>query len=669
MHAQPPLRPLALAAAALAAACAAPPPPPPPGDDAPDAAGFTAPTEHTRRAMAAYAELPLGDATDYDDARRGRVAGSDEVVIRDAGGNVVWSTADYAFQADEAPPASVNPSLWRQARLDNVHGLFEVAPGIHQVRGYDLANLTVIEGATGRIVVDPLTSRETARAAWSLVQSALGERPVSAIIFTHSHIDHFGGVAGVIEPEEIAARGVRVIAPANFLEEATSENVLAGIAMRRRAELMYGRRLPRGPRGHVDSGLGKAPAIGRVGLVAPTETIDRTPTELVIDGVRFVFQYAPESEAPAELTFYLPEQRAFCGAELVSHTMHNLYTLRGAKVRDALRWSGYIDEALRLWGAEVEVMFASHHWPTWGNARIVDYLAKQRDAYKYVHDQTLRMANSGATPREIAEALELPPSLAKSLANRGYYGTVEHNAKAVYQWYFGWYDGNPANLDPLPPVEAGRRYVDAIGGRDAVLERAREAWDAGDYRWAATLLDHLVFAEPGDGEAREWLARCYDQLGYRAESAPWRDVYLSGAYELRHGESEEATGLASAIELLRHTPIERFFDAFAARLNGPEADGVALAVDFVFTDAGESHRLWIENAVLHHRRLKPGTHPPADATLRITRPMFLRLISGQAGAGDLLFSDELDVDGSRLALRRLFALLETPDENFPIVRP
>jgi alkyl sulfatase BDS1-like metallo-beta-lactamase superfamily hydrolase len=623
-------------------------------------------SQATRAAAAAYAALPLEDSTDFDDAMRGRLSFESEVVVKDASGRVVWDTNAYAFAKGDAPP-TVNPSLWRQARLNDIHGLFEVTPGVYQVRGYDLSNMTIIEGEDGRIVIDPLTARETAYAAYRLVERTLGVRPITAVIFTHSHVDHFGGIAGVITRDEIAERGVRVIAPAGFIEEATSENVIAGIAMRRRADLMYGRRLPRGVRGHVDSGLGKSPAWGTVGLEIPTEQIDTTPTELTIDGVRFVFQYTPESEAPAELTFYLPDKKAFCGAEVVSHTMHNLYTLRGAKVRDALRWSGYIDEALVLFGEEAEVMFASHHWPTWGNARIVDYLEKQRDTYKYIHDQTMRLASSGATPREIAEQLELPESLATTFANRGYYGTVKHNAKAVYQWYFGWYDGNPAHLDPLPPEENGAKYVEAMGGAASVFEKARAAYDAGEYRWAASLLDHLIFADAADGEAEELLARTYEQLGYAAESGPWRDVYLSGAYELRNGKPEGGTGLASAIQLLRHTPMERFFDAFATRLNGPDAEGVDLALNFVFTDIGESYRLWIENSVLHHRRAEPD--PDADVTLRITTELMLRVIAGDASTREMIFSDELDIDGSLTDLRRFFSLLDTPDENFAIVRP
>jgi len=632
-----------------------------------DPQGHTAAALDTVRAQEAAARaLPLADEQDFADARRGLVASDPEVRIEDARGRLVWDTAAYGFVSGDAP-ATVHPSLWRQAKLNGVHGLFEVAEGIYQVRGYDLSNMTWIRGRSGWIVVDPLTAKETAAAALALARRALGDAPIVAVVFTHSHVDHFGGVGAVVPEDPSARAALRVVAPRGFLEEATSENVLAGVAMGRRASFMYGMRLARSPRGHVDTGLGKAPARGTVGILEPTEWVERTPQELLIDGVRFVFQYAPESEAPAELTFYLPDAKAFCAAEIATHTLHNLYTLRGAKVRDALRWSGYLDEALRLFG-DAEVVFASHHWPVWGRERVVEYLEQQRDTYRYLHDQTLRLANRGLTPREIAEQLELPESLRRGFANRGYYGTVRHDAKAVYQAYFGWYDGNPANLDPLPPAALGAKYVAAMGGAERVLAEARAAFERGEYRWAATLLDHLVFAEPERREARELLAQTYDQLGYQAESGPWRDVYLSGAYELRHGAPEQApVDLAAAMDLLRQTPLDSFFTAMAARVDGPKADGKELALNFVFTDVGETHVLELENAVLHHRRGEPA--PDASVTVRLTRELLLRLATGQAGLRELVFSDELAVEGSRLDLLSFFSLLDRPDPAFPIVTP
>ena len=630
-----------------------------------DAQGATAAAPDTARANAAVAgELPLEDPQDFEDARRGLVASDPQVVVGGPGGARVWDTTADAFVKGDAPP-SVNPSLWRQAKLDGIHGLFQVAEGVYQVRGYDLSNMTLVRGRTGWIVVDPLTSEETAAAALALAWRNLPAAPVVAVIFTHSHVDHFGGIGAVITPQ--TAAGVRIIAPRRFMEEATSENVLAGVAMGRRATFMYGMPLARSERGHVDSGLGKGPARGTLGIAEPTDLVDHTPQEMQIDGVPFVFQYAPESEAPAELTFYLPEARAFCGAEIVTHTLHNLYTLRGAKVRDALKWSGYIDEAIELF-PDAEVVFASHHWPVWDKARVREYLKRQRDVYRYLHDQTLRLANQGYGPQEIAEQIELPSSLRTVFANRGYYGTVRHDAKAVYQFYFGWYDGNPANLDPLPPVEASRKYVELMGGAAEGLRKAKEAVGRGEYRWAAMLLSHLVFADPNDAQARELLAATYDQLGYRAESGPWRDEYLTGALELRRGVQPSTLQLAASRGLLLKTPVDRFFTAMATRVNGPKADGKTMTLNFVFTDLGETYVLTLENAVLHHHR-REQPDPGADVTVRLTRDFLVRLVIGEAGLRDMVFSDDLAVDGSRVDLLAFFSLLDKADGNFPIVTP
>jgi alkyl sulfatase BDS1-like metallo-beta-lactamase superfamily hydrolase len=631
-----------------------------------DAMGHTAPTAATVAANAAVAEkLELADQQDFEDARRGLIAHDPDLRVVAANGSAVWDLPANDF-INGAAPASVNPSLWRQAQLNNIHGLFEVTDGIYQLRGYDLSNMTLIEGATGWIVVDPLTARETAAAAFAFAKRHLPGREIVAIIFTHSHIDHFGGVLGLLEEAGVSADALRIIAPQGFMEEATSENIIAGIAMSRRAMFMYGKRLARSERGHVDSGLGISPAFGRFGLLEPTEIVDRTPQKLVIDGLDFIFQNAPGSEAPAELTFYLPHRKAFNGAEVTSHTLHNLYTLRGAKVRDALRWSGYIDEAIDLFG-EAEVYLASHHWPIWGNERIIRFLEVQRDTYKYLHDQTVRLFNQGLTPGEIAETLVLPDALQQDFHNRGYYGTLRHNARAVYQNYLGWYDGNPAHLDPLPPVEAGRRYVALAGGSDALLENARAAFDDADYRWAAEVLNHLVFAEPLNRAARTLLAATYDQLGYQAESGPWRDVYLSAALELREGPPETGLNVTRMEDVLRRTPVRRFFDSMAVRLDGPAAEGVALSVNFVFTDLGESYLLDIGNSVLHHRPSSPGQE--ADATLRITHDMFISMLTGRAGLTDLLLSDQVDLEGSKLDLLKFFSLLDKPEGRFDIVTP
>ncbi len=570
------------------------------GPDA-DSRGHTVPTEITARANAdVLKELPFHNQQDFIDARKGLIASDPDLRVKNSQGEIIWNQGAYEFVEGDAP-ASVNPSLWRQVGLNNIHGLFKVTDGIYQVRGYDLANMSIIEGETGWIIVDPLTAKETAMAAIDFARKHLGNRPILAIIFTHSHIDHFGGVLGIISAEEAEKRHVRIIAPDRFLEEATSENIIAGIAMGRRSMYMYGKRLARSERGHIGTGLGKSPAYGTFGILEPTEIVDHTPQEKTIDGVRFIFQHVPESEAPAELNFYLPDLKAFCGAEIVSHSLHNLYTLRGAKVRCALKWSNYIGEIIELFG-EADICFGTHHWPTWGNERILEFLKNQRDTYKYIHDQTVRLFNNGYTPTEIAEMIELPESLRTSFANRGYYGTVRHNARAVYQAYLGWYDGNPANLNPLSPREAGIRYVKLMGGAESVLIKAQEYFDQGEYRWVAELLNHLVFAEPDNTRAKALLARTYDQLGYQAESGPWRDVYLTGAYELRHGAPEKGIDVSLMKDVLKQTSITYFFDSMAVRLNGPEAEGKEITVKIVFSDLDESYELVLENAVLHHRK-------------------------------------------------------------------
>ncbi|MFT4822611.1 MAG: alkyl sulfatase BDS1-like metallo-beta-lactamase superfamily hydrolase [Halioglobus sp.] len=636
-------------------------------DSAADEQGHSAPTQATIEAnRAVLDQLPFENKQDFEDAERGLVARMPILKVENARGEPIWNMSDYDFIQGEAPP-SVNPSLWRQASLNNIHGLFKVADGLYQLRGFDLANISIIEGKSGWIVVDPGTATETAAAAWEFASKHLDNKPIVSIIFTHSHIDHFGGVLGLLRASGTDPADVRIIAPKGFMEEATSENVLASATMGRRSVYMYGKQLARSERGHVGSGLGKSPAYGSVSIAQPTELIDHTPQEKTIDGVRFTFQYTPESEAPAELMFYLPEHKALCGAEVVSRNMHNIYTLRGAKVRDALKWSNYIDEALTLFG-EAEVYFGSHHWPMWDKERINTFLKQQRDTYKYIHDQTMRLAAQGHTPGEIAEEIEMPESLRSNFSNRGYYGTLRHNARAVYQGYFGWYDGNPANLNPLPQVQSAKRYVKLMGGREQVLAQAQLSFDAGEYRWVAELLNKLVFAEPENKEAKALLARNYDQLGYQAESGPWRDVYLTGAYELRHGVgSDSVVNAADALGLLKKTPLPQFFDAMAVMLNGPDADGTEMTINLVFSDINENYSLYIENAVLHHRSgLAQGD---VSATITLTHELFLKMLTGQAGLKDTIMGDDLEIAGSRLDLLKFFSLIEFATGTFNIVTP
>jgi alkyl sulfatase BDS1-like metallo-beta-lactamase superfamily hydrolase len=628
----------------------------------PAAGGVEAATAKSNQQFAQT--LNLADTQDFEDAARGLIARPSGKVLN-AGGATIWDYDRFAFIQGDAP-ASANPSLWRQAKLNNNIGLFKVMDGIYQLRGFDLANITLIEGKTGWIVVDTLTSRETAAAAMAFARKHLGDKKVSALIFTHSHVDHFGGALGVISGEEAAARNVPIVAPEGFLEEATSENVLLGPSMGRRAAWMYGTRLPASATGLIDEGLGKAVALGAVGILPPTQTVSGAMQEMTLDGVQFQFYNAPGSEAPAEMAFYLPQKKALCAAEVLTHNLHNLYTLRGAKVRDALRWSNYIDDFLQRFG-DTEVVFASHHWPIWGNARILDFMRKQRDAFRYIHDQTIHMVNAGMKPDAIADTLKLPKSLASEFYIRDYYGTVRHNARAVYQNYVGWFDGNPANLDPLPRADAAKRYIELMGGIDKVVAAAQAAFDRGEYRWTAELLNHAVFAQPDSKAAKALLARTYDQLGYVAESGPWRNVYLTGAYELRNGPPEKGLDRIILLDMLQWTPIERFLDAMAASLDGPGAEGKNFKINLVITDSKESYVLWLENAVLHHRKGPQAVD--ADATLMLTKHLFLNMMAGSVKLKDLLLGDELKTSGSKVDLVRFFSLFDKAKGIFPIVTP
>lgn len=620
-------------------------------------------TQTVARFNAAVAKAAdLSDPSSFADAKRGFIA-APKGQVKDEQGKVIWDYDAFAF-VQGAAPATVNPSLWRQALLNNQIGLFKVTEGIWQLRGFDLANITLIEGKSGWIVVDTATARETATAAMAFARQHLGNKPVSAVVFTHSHADHFGGALGVISAEEVKARKVPVVAPVGFMEEATSENLMMGGAMPRRSMYMYGDRLTRDAKGLVDDGLGKAVAYGQLGILEPTLVVDKPEQEVVLDGVRFVFFNVPGSEAPSEFTFYLPERKAFGGAELMSHTLHNLYTLRGAKVRDALKWASYLDAAIAQ-VADAEVLFNQHHWPVWGNDRIHDFIVKQRDTYKFLHDQTVRMINAGLTAPEIAENLKLPKTIDDHLNVHGYYGTVRHNAKAIYQFYLGWFDAHPSNLDPLPPVDAGKRYVALAGGADKLVAAAQQAFDAGDFRWAAELLKHAVYAEPKNKAAGELLARTFEQMGYMAESAPWRNFYLTGALELRQGPPEKGLTLSMMKDMLQHTPIERFLERMAASIDGKKAADANLKINLVFSDLKESYVLQIENAVLHFHKTPPAKD--ANATLTLSKPFFLQMMTGEAGAKDLLMSDQTKIDGSKIDLGRFFSLIEKAPGTFPIV--
>ncbi len=610
------------------------------------------------------ASLPLADSLDLADARRGFVARPTGKILG-AGGAVLIDFDAFKF-VDGAVPPTVNPSLWRHATLNAQVGLFKVTDGIWQLRGFDIANMTLIQGKSGWIVVDPLTSRESAAAALAFARAQLGDHPVSAMIFTHSHVDHFGGALGVVSAREAAERKLPIVAPQGFVEEATSENIMVGTAMARRSAYQFGKDLDRSPTGLLDTGLGKNVAYGTIGILTPTQFITEPTQEMTLDGARFVFHNVPGAEAPAELTFSLPEMKAYCGAENVVQTMHNLLPIRGAKVRDALRWSRYLDEAL-VQAADADVLFAQHNWPVWGRERISAQLTQQRDTYKYTHDQTVRLINAGYTPREIADKVQLPKSLQGAFGSRGYYGDLRHNVKAVYQFYIGAYDGNPAALNPLPPEESAKRYVELAGGAAKAIAAAQKAFDAGDYRWAAELLDHVVFAEHDNTAAKELLARTYEQMGYQAESATWRNAYLTGAAELRHGPPAKGVDRSAMIDLLEQTPVERFLDAMAAGLDGAAADGRHDTINLVLRDTKESFVLWIENAVLHWRKSAPTAG--ANATLTLTKPMFIKMMAGTASAKDMLMGSDVAVTGSTIDLVRFFLLIDKATGTFAIVTP
>jgi linear primary-alkylsulfatase len=596
--------------------------------------------------------------------QRGFVGRLEPCVIRDADGRVVWDNDSYAFVSGDTPD-SVNPSLWRQSELLATQGLFEVVPGIYQVRGFDLSNITFVEGGRGVIVIDPLISSECAAAALALYREHRGDRPVTGVLYTHSHVDHFGGVRGVVSQDDVDAGRVPILAPEGFMEHAVAENVYAGTAMSRRAAYMYGAALPRGSHGQVGAGLGQTTSTGTITLIPPTVDISRTGQQETVDGVRMVFQMAPGSEAPAEMHFFFPDFKALCMAENTTHTLHNILTLRGAVVRDARAWSGYITEAIDLFGSDAEVAFASHHWPTWGSAEVVEYLSLQRDLYAYLHDQTLRLLNRGMTGAEIAEAIQLPPALEDAWHARGYYGSVSHNVKAIYQRYMGWYDGVPAHLWPHPPEEAGRRYVDFMGGADAVVAKARDSFAAGDYRWVAEVLNHVVFAEPSHAEARDLLADTYEQLGYGAENGTWRSVYLSGADELRNGVMGTPASTASPDMLAALTP-EQLFDALAIRVDAPRCWTDTLRIDVAISDTDVRYRLTLRNGVLTYTSARQKD--AADVSLRLPRVALPSLAAG-AASPEAMAAAGVTLDGDAGVLTRLLSYLEDPDPGFAIVTP
>ncbi|MCA8899990.1 MAG: MBL fold metallo-hydrolase [Hyphomonas sp.] len=648
---------IALAACSKAAA-------PAPSAEAPPAGTAT---EATRTANAALAaRLPLGERSDFDDASRGLLAQITEDIV-DAEGGIVWAVNAHDFITGEAPD-TVNPSLWRQESLNAIHGLFEVQDGLYQVRGYDLATMSVIRGDTGWIIVDPLLSKETGAAALKLVNDTLGERPVTGIIYTHSHGDHFGGVRGVIDEADAAARRVPILAPIGFTEAAVSENLLAGNYMSRRAVLMFGNTLPDSATEQVGVGLGGRLSRGTIGIIPPTEEVPGRGTRRTVDGIDFEFIDAANTEAPAEFMFYLPQFRALCTAEVATATFHNGLTLRGAKVRDFLEWSRVIDYALVNYAARSDVVFASHHWPTFGQDRVEDFLRGQRDIYRYTHDQTVRRANSGQTQFEIAEAIEEPAIQSTNFDTRGYYGTLNHNSKAVYQHYFGWWDGVPATFNAWPMEEHAKRMVALAGGEDAALAAGQKAFGDGDYRWAAEVLNAIVFTNPQNQAARDWLASSYEQMGFQAESGAWRDYYLTGAAELRRGLPDEGTiRAAGSADFIRGVPTVDLFNALAVRYDPSKMTRDPFALNFVFTDTGETLALDVGRSTTFPRPGQAAANPAA--TLTMTRAAFNDLILRTRTFQEIAGAGEARLDGDATALLAWFGALETAPFWFNIVEP
>ena len=612
--------------------------------------------------------LAFSDTTDYINAGKGFIATIESGMITQSNGDPSYSMRQFDFLTNN-PPNEANPSLWRQSELNAINGLFKVKENIYQIRGFDLANMTVIKGDTGWIVIDPLTVPASSRAAMKLVTEQLGDFPVKAVIFTHSHIDHFAGVKGVVTEEEVKSGKVKIFAPEGFFEHSISENVLAGNAMSRRATYMFGMLLKKDTKGTYGSGLGTTTAKGLPGIMEATDIISNLDGESrSIDGVIIDFIYTPESEAPAEMMFYFPQHKALCQSENLNHTLHNLYTLRGAQVRNGQKWSKYIDLTIAKWGKEVEVSFGSHHWPTWGNKSIVDYWEKQRDTYRFIHDQTLRLANQGFTPNEIAELLKLPDALGKEFYNRDYYGTVSHNVKAQYQLYYGWIDGNPSNLNPLPPSVAGVQYVEFMGGAGALISKSKASFDKGEYRWVAEVLSHLVFAEPRNQNARNLLADTYEQLGYQSESGPWRNFYLTGAQELRVGTYNIAFAGTASPDMIRGMSSELYFNYLGMRFIGTENADLKYNFNIDLMDTKEKIGLIVSNGAVMPRY---GTFVSDNvtATIHINRSDLDRVSLGEAKFEDLMKDDLMKIDGDSMAYFNFLSKIDKFKFWFNIVEP
>lgn len=606
--------------------------------------------------------LPFQRQDDYSLAKKGFIASFPALTIKNKDQQTVWSLRGYEFLTDNDAPFTVNPSLWRQAQLNMNNGLYQVTDSIYQVRGFDLANMDIIEGKTGIIIIDPLLSSETSKAALELYYQHRPKKPIKAVIFTHSHADHFGGVLGIISEKDVTSGQVKVLAPEGFLEHAVSENVYAGNAMNRRAMYMYGHILPRSVTGQVDAALGKTLSLGEITLIAPTELIKKTGEKKIIDGVEMIFQMAPYTEAPAEMIIYFPQFKALCMAEDATHTMHNLYTLRGATIRDAVAWWKTLNESIELFGDKTDVIFFQHTWPVWNQVHLINMLRKQRDLYKFIHDQSLNLINKGYTATELARHLSLPPDLADEWFNRGYYGSLSQNAKAIYQFYLGWYDSNPAHLDPLPSVESSQKTVEYMGGASSILDKAQQDYKKGNYRWVAEVLNNLVFTDPNNQKARQLEADALEQLGYQTENATWRNEYLMGAYELRHGKAATVMKGPITPEVLKAIPIPMILDYMGIRVNAAKAHSKKMGFNLNFTDKNQHYALILENSVLIYTPTNKQV-PYADASINLSRDTLNTILLKQKTIDQAVQDGSIQIQGDK----NKFSEFMTIFDDFPLM--
>lgn len=626
----------------------------------------TAQTKSANDAL--YGQLPFTDKTDFINAHKGFIAPLPSELIKGKQGNVVWDPQQYAFiKEGEKAPDTVNPSLWRQSQLINIGGLFQVTDGVYQIRNLDLSNMTIMEGKEGITVIDPLVSAETAKVGMDLYYKNRGKRPVVAVIYTHSHVDHYGGVRGVIDEADVKSGKVKVYAPAGFMKEAVSENIMAGNAMSRRASYMYGNLLKPDAKGQVGAGLGTTTSAGTVTLIEPTNYITHTGQKEVIDGLTYDFMMAPGSEAPSEMLWYVEEKGMIEAAEDVTHTLHNTYSLRGAKIRDPLAWSKYINDVIGRWGGKANIIIAQHHWPTWGNENVVKLMKSQRDMYRYINDQTLRMANQGLTRDEIAANFKLPSGLEKSWASRGYYGSVSHDVKATYVFYLGWFNGNPATLNELPPVDAAKKYVDYMGGADAIMQKAKTDYAQGNYRWVAQVTNNIVFADPSNREARNLEADALEQMGYQAESGPWRNFYLTGAQELRNGVVKGATPNTASPDTVKAMSPEMFFDYLAVHINGEKAANAQAVFNVDLGADGGKYKLELENGVLNHSADAQASN--ADASITLNRATLNKIILKEESLKQAEEKGDVQISGNHAKLDEFLGYLDSFDFWFNMVTP